>query len=51
MSNNKANYTPDSDIEGKLPNDSYVTSQKNEPFPVQGDNGRVEDPVKALSAD
>ncbi|KAK0755595.1 hypothetical protein N5P37_011837 [Trichoderma harzianum] len=51
MSNNKANYTPDSDIEGKLQDDSYVTSQKNEPFPVQGDNERVEDPVKALSAD
>ncbi|PTB40439.1 hypothetical protein M441DRAFT_170637 [Trichoderma asperellum CBS 433.97] len=51
MSNNKANYIPDSDIEGKLQDDSYVTSQKNESVPVQGDNERVEDPVKTSSAD
>lgn len=51
MPNNQADYTPDSDIEGKLQDDSYVTSQKNESVPVQGDNERVEDPVKASSAD
>jgi hypothetical protein len=51
MSNNKANYTPDADIEENLQDDSYATSQNKEQVPVQGDNKPVEDPVTASSAD
>ncbi|KAM0251928.1 hypothetical protein ACHAQJ_007943 [Trichoderma viride] len=52
MSNNNANfYTPDTDIEGSLQDNSYATSQNKEPVPVQGDSKPVEDPVKASSAD
>lgn len=43
-------YTPDSNIEANLQDDSY-TSQMNQPVPVQSDNKEVEDPVNASLAD
>ncbi|PON27612.1 hypothetical protein TGAM01_v203379 [Trichoderma gamsii] len=43
-------YTPDSNVESRLQDDSYAT-QTNEPVPVQSDNKGVEDPINASRAD
>ncbi|KAH8126978.1 hypothetical protein ACSS6W_006143 [Trichoderma asperelloides] len=44
-------YTPDINMESALQDDSYTSTQTNEPIPVQGDNKQVEDPMNASSAD
>lgn len=43
-------YTPESNAESRLQDDSYA-SQMNEPVPVQSDSQQVEDPVDASFAD
>lgn len=43
-------YTPDSNVDSRLQDDSYAT-QTNEPVPVQSDNKGVEDPINASRAD
>ncbi|EHK44806.1 uncharacterized protein TrAtP1_002954 [Trichoderma atroviride] len=45
-----AEYTPESNVESNLQDDSYA-SQMKEPVPVQSDNKDIEDPVDASFAD